>query len=220
LGKLGNWFLQRFPALPKIYEALLKEPIPRQPSWWYFGLGGTVLFLLIVQIITGILLALYYKPSPEEAYESVLFIMSDVRFGWLIRSIHSYSGQLMVIAVALHLLRVLVAGSYKPPRELTWIVGIFLFLVTMGFAFTGYLLPWDQKAYWATTVGTEMAGAIPLAGTPLLQPLRAGSEVGDLTLTRFYDAHIMILPAAIMTLIAVHIFLVRLQGVSPPTGQE
>jgi quinol-cytochrome oxidoreductase complex cytochrome b subunit len=216
LGRLADWFLQRFPALPNIYDALLREPIPHQPFWWYFGLGGTILFLFIVQVATGILLGLYYKPTPEAAYESVLFIMSDVRFGWLIRSLHSYSGQLMVVAVLLHMLRVLITGSYKPPRELTWVAGVFLFLVTMGFAFTGYLLPWDQRSYWATTVGTEMAGAVPLIGEPILNLLRAGSEVGDLTLTRFYAAHIVILPGAILILIGLHIFLVRLQGVSPP----
>jgi quinol-cytochrome oxidoreductase complex cytochrome b subunit len=199
---------------------VLKEPIPRQPAWWYFGLGGTVLFLIIVQFITGALLSLYYRPTPEQAYESVLFIMSDVRFGWLIRSIHSWSGQLTVVVIVLHMLRVLIAGAYKAGRELTWVVGVLLLSITLGFAFTGYLLPWDQRSYWATTVGTEMVGAVPLIGEPLLKLLRGGAEVTWLTLSRFYSAHTMLLPAAILALIGLHIFLVRLQGVSPPPRED
>ncbi|MCL4459861.1 MAG: cytochrome b N-terminal domain-containing protein [Chloroflexi bacterium] len=211
-----SWLNERYEGLPDVYKYLLKEPIPKQPRWWYLGLGGTVLFFFIVQVITGILLSFYYKPTPEGAYESILFIMGDVRFGWLIRSIHSWSAQLMIISVILHMLRVLVSGAYKRPRELTWVVGVFLFFITLAFGFTGYLLPWDQRAYWATTVGTEMAGSVPLIGTALLRLLRAGSEVSDLTLTRFYGTHMLVLPAVLMGLVALHILLVRLQGVSEP----
>jgi quinol-cytochrome oxidoreductase complex cytochrome b subunit len=170
----GGWIEQRTRGRALV-DALLHVRIPAEARTLYFG--GTALFLFGIQVATGTLLALYYKPTPEAAYDSVLFVMSDVSFGWLIRSIHHWAANLMILFVVLHLLRVVFQGAYKDPRELTWLLGMGLLGVTMVFGFTGYLLPWDQRAYWATVVGTEIAGDVPLIGGPLLLLLRGGAEV-------------------------------------------
>jgi quinol-cytochrome oxidoreductase complex cytochrome b subunit len=186
----------------------------------YF-LGGMTLFFLGVQAITGILLALYYQASPQTAYQSVLNIMNNVRFGWLIRSIHSWSANLMIAACVLHMLRVYLQGAYKKPREITWGVGVVLLLITLGFGFTGYLLPWDQRAFWATTVGTEIAGVIPLVGDGILQFLRGGENVSGVTLTRFFGIHTLVLPLSVLLFVGIHLLLLHEQGLaSPPDSEE
>ncbi len=176
------------PSLP----ALLHVRIPMSARTYYFG--GIALFLFGVQVVTGTLLALYYSPTPEAAYKSVQSITSDVSFGWLIRSIHHWAANLMILFVALHLGRVFFQAAYKYPRELTWVIGIGLLLVTLGFGFTGYLLPWDQRAYWATVVGTEIAGGVPLVGDQLLLLLRGGPDVTGATMSRFFGIHVLVLP--------------------------
>jgi len=208
-----EWVDQRY-RMRELMQALLHVHIPREAKTLY--LGGIALFLFMVQVITGSLLTLYYQPTPDTAYDSVLFITSDVNFGWLIRSIHAWGANLMILVVMLHLLRVYFQGAYKPPRELTWGVGVLLLVITMGFGFTGYLLPWDQRAYWATTVGTEMAGVVPVVGDYLLRFLRGGADITDATLSRFYGVHTLLLPLTLGAVIALHVVLIHQQGLANP----
>ena len=171
--------------------------------------------------MTGIFLTVYYTPSPDHAYDSVQYIMEGVAFGWLIRGIHHWGATLMVIVVFIHLLRVFITASFKFPRELTWLIGIGLFLATLGMGFTGYLLPWNQKAYWATTVGTQIAGSVPFIGEFILKALRGGPDLSALTLQRFFSAHIWIIPAVLAGLIGVHLFLIIKHGESHfPTKED
>lgn len=214
-GGLWGWLDERF-GLAEGLKRALRKPVPRHARTWSYCLGGLTFFAFIVQVVTGILLALYYKPTPESAYDSVLFVMNRVPFGWLIRSMHVWSAHLMIVALFGHMIRVLVTGSYKPPRELNWVAGMLLLVVTLGFGFTGYLLPWDQRAFWATVVGTESANSVPLIGPPLLYLLRGGPEVTDLTLTRFYAIHVLVLPAVMVVLLLLHFVMIRRQGISGP----
>ncbi len=213
LERSVQWVDERY-QLRVVVNALLHVPIPRTARTYF--LGGITLFFFGVQAITGILLSLYYRPTPESAYDSVLFIMNNVSFGWLIRSIHSWGANLMIIACVLHMLRIFFQGAYKAPRELTWMAGVILLLLTMGFGFTGYLLPWDQRAFWATTVGSEIAGAIPLAGATLLRFLRGGTEVTTLNLSRFFGTHVLVLPVSLALMLVVHLTLVHQQGLADP----
>ena len=209
----GGWFEQRTRGRA-LAAALLHVRIPAEARTLYFG--GSALFLFGIQVATGTLLALYYKPTPAAAYDSVLYVMSDVSFGWLIRSIHHWAANLMILFVVLHLLRVFFQAAYKYPRELTWVFGIGLFGVTMVFGFTGYLLPWDQRAYWATVVGTEIAGFVPLVGDQMLVLLRGGIDVTEATLSRFFGLHVLVLPLALAVLLAVHLTLVHQLGLANP----
>ena len=208
-----DWMDERF-QVRALADALLHVYIPRDAKTYY--LGGITLFLFIVQAITGSLLTLYYQGSPDTAYDSVLFITSSVNFGWLIRSIHAWGANLMVIGCILHLLRVYFQGAYKRPREVTWMVGVILLIVTLSFGFTGYLLPWDQRAYWATTVGTESARAVPLIGEYLLVVMRGGVEITKTTLSRFYGIHTLWLPLSLAILLASHVLLIHQQGLANP----
>lgn len=217
LDKGREWLDERL-DVSQLADSALHVDIPKGVKTYF--LGGMTLFFLGVQVTTGILLALYYRPGAQEAYESVLFIMNSVRFGWLIRSIHSWGANLMIVACVLHMLRIYLQGAYKKPREITWLVGIVLLLVTLGFGFTGYLLPWDQRAFWATTVGTEIAGSVPVIGDPLLRFLRAGSDVSGLTLSRFYGIHTLVLPALIAGFVGVHLLLIHEQGLATPPGAQ
>ena len=212
--RVWDWLDGRY-QLASLMGALLHVEIPRSARTYYFG--GITLFFFMVQAITGILLSLYYQPSPDTAYNSILFIMNQVNFGWLIRSIHAWGANLMILFCVLHLLRIFFQGVYKVPREVTWLVGGCLLAVTLGFGFTGYLLPWDQRAFWATTVGTEIAGAVPIVGQQLLVFLRSGPEVTARTLSRFFGVHVLALPATLLTLLLVHITLVHQQGLADPT---
>jgi cytochrome b6 len=213
--RVGDWFDERFDVRIPL-EAFLKKPVPKHAIRWYFCLGGITFALFLIQGATGILLSLYYKPTPEAAYESILFIMNSVRFGWLIRSIHSWSASLMIATCVAHMLRVYITGAYKRPRELNWVAGVFLLLLTLGFGFTGYLLPWDQKALWGSTVGSEIVGVVPLIGGTLLGLLRGGAEITGLTLTRFYGIHMLVLPLLLLSFLAVHFVIIRRQGISGP----
>jgi len=215
-GALG-WVEGRLHLGPFI-AALLHVRIPSDAKTFY--LGGITLFLFGIQVVTGTLLALYYSPTPDAAYESVLSITSDVEFGWLIRSVHHWAANLMILFLVLHVLRIFVQAAYKYPRELTWIVGGGLLLITIGFGFTGYLLPWDQRAYWATVVGTEIAGDVPLIGPSLLLLLRGGAEVSEATLARFFGIHVLVLPLLIGGLVALHLLFVHQQGLANPKRAE
>lgn len=196
-------------------EKALKKPVPHHVNWT-FCFGGITFFMFLVLAVTGILLLMYYRPTTAEAYASVVYIANEVPFGWLIRGLHFWAGNLMIVMVILHMLRVFFYGAYKPPRDLNWIAGFVLLMVTLGFGFTGYLLPWNQISYWATTVGTEIPGAIPLVGDTLKYLTRGGAEVSQTTLTRFFAIHVVILPAVIAFFLAVHFAVIRRQGISGP----
>ena len=168
----------------------------------------------MLQIVTGILLTIYYVPTPDHAYDSVQFITTQVPAGWLIRGLHHYGASAMVILSVLHMIRVIVYGAYKFPREITWFSGVGLLLVVVGFGFTGYLLPWDQKAFWATTVGTRIAGVAPVVGDATLRIMRGGEDLSAVTLARFFGVHVWVLPAALLILLGIHLYLVIRIGIS------
>jgi cytochrome b6 len=182
--------------------------------WYYFG--GAALFLFTVQVATGILLMFYYKASADTAFESVQFITAKVPFGWLIRSIHSWSANLMVLAVFVHMFSVFFLKAYEKPRELTWLTGIFLLFVVMGFGFSGYLLPWNELAFFATKVGTDMVGKVPVIGAHLLTILRGGEEVTGSTLPRFFALHVAVFPFLLTSLVVAHLIFIQVQGMHEP----
>ena len=213
--RLGDWLDERFDVRIPL-EAFLKKPVPKHAIRWYFCLGGITFALFAIQGVTGILLSLYYRPTPEQAYDSILFIMNNVRFGWLIRSLHSWSASLMIAFCVAHMLRVFITGAYKRPRELNWVAGVVLLLMTLAFGFTGYLLPWDQKALWGSTVGSQILGVVPLIGGWLLGLLRGGPDITGLTLTRFYGVHMLVLPAITFLFLGAHFVIIRRQGISGP----
>ena len=176
---------------------LLDEPLPPGVGWW-FVTGSILLFLLVLQLVTGVVLTMYYVPSPEFAYDSVRYITDRLPFGRLVRGLHFFGASFIVIAAVIHMLRVVLFGSYKKPREVTWMTGVVLLLLILGFALTGYLLPWDQKAYWATTVTINIARSTPLFGEQVAALMRGGVDLGALTLLRWYTAHVFLLPAALV----------------------
>ena len=218
-GKLWTWLDERV-GLAELEKLAHKKQVPvhRHRLWYYFG--GMTLFLFVVQVLTGILLLLYYRPSAEEAYESIQFLMAEVQFGWLIRSFHAWSANLMIVALFVHLFSVLLLKSYRRPREITWVSGVALFGIALAFGFTGYLLPWNELAYFATKVGTEITGAVPLVGRFALRLLRGGDEVTGATLTRFYGIHVAVLPAIVTVLLGLHLYLVQRHGMSVPPAVE
>ncbi len=191
-------------------------PRHRHAVWYY--LGGMTLFLFGIQVATGILLLLYYRPSAEEAFESIQFLMTKVPFGWLVRSIHSWSANLLIFVLFLHMFTVYFMRAYRRPRELTWVTGVLLLFLMLGFGFSGYLLPWNMLAFFATQVGTEVAGALPIVGDFALRFLRGGSQVTGGTLTRFYGMHVAVLPAITTVVLGLHLFLVQKHGMSVPPG--
>ena len=197
-----------------VRRVLLDEEIPAGTGW-AFTLGSVLLALIVIQLLTGAFLTLYYAPTPDHAYESVRFISSTAA-GRLVRGLHHFGASFLVVFLVLHLLRVVVLGSYKPPRELTWLSGLLLLGLVLAFALTGYLLPWDQRAYWATVVTINISKLSPGIGELLAGLLRGGSTIGALTLTRWYSAHVIFLPALLVLLTVAHIVLMRLQGSSGP----
>jgi len=209
--KVLTWLDERL-GLTTIYDTVLDRKVPKV-NWW-FTLGSATLFLLVLQIVTGMFLTVYYVPSPDHAYDSIQYIMNDVAFGWLIRGIHHWGASFMVLFVFVHMLRTFYMAAYKYPREITWVTGVFLLLATLGMGFTGYLLPWNQRAYWATTVGTEIPGTVPLIGPFLTRALRGGAELSAVTLARFFSVHIWFLPAIILLLLGIHFYLIIRIGIS------
>jgi ubiquinol-cytochrome c reductase cytochrome b subunit len=210
-SRLFQWLDDRL-GLSTIYNVTLDRKVPKVN--WFYTLGSASLFLFVMQAVTGIFLAVYYVPSPENAYNSIQYIMNEVAFGWLIRGIHHWGATLMVIFVFLHMLRTFFFAAYKFPREITWLTGVILLLATLGMGFTGYLLPWNQRSYWATTVGTEIAGTVPVIGDFILRVLRGGTDLSGVTLARFFAVHIWFIPAIIVALIGVHMYLVIRIGIS------
>jgi quinol-cytochrome oxidoreductase complex cytochrome b subunit len=215
--KLFIWLDERL-GLNDVYKAVLDRPEPKG-NWWN-TLGSASMFLFVMQALTGIFLTVYYTPSPDHAYDSIQYIMNGVAFGWLIRGIHHWGASLMVIVVVIHMVRVFVTASYKYPRELTWLIGAALLICTLGMGFTGYLLPWNQQAYWATTVGTSIAGSVPLIGPFILKVLRGGPDLSALTLNRFFSAHIWMLPLVLAGLMGIHLFLIIKHGESQFPGKD
>src|SRR6478672_704614 len=214
-----RWLDERL-QLDRLIAPLRHKTVPvHSLTYWYF-FGGITLFLFIVQVLTGILLLLYYRPGANEAFESVQYIMTQVEFGWLIRSVHSWSANLMIFTAFAHMFSVLFLKAYRKPRELTWVTGVILLVLTMGFGFSGYLLPWNTLAFFATKVGTEIAGQVPVIGKPLMIFLRGGEEVTGATLTRFFGFHVAVLPGLATLLVGLHILLVQRFGISVPPKLE
>jgi len=211
IERVRNWLDTRI-GLRTIYATVLDRKVPKVN--WSFTLGSATLFLVVMQGITGIFLTAYYVPHPDQAYESINYIMNEVAFGWLIRGIHHWGATLMIVTVVLHMLRTFFYAAYKYPRELTWITGVLLLLVTLGMGFTGYLLPWNQRSYWATTVGTNITETVPFVGDFVNRALRGGEDLSTLTLSRFFSAHIWMLPAALIGILGIHLYLVVRLGIS------
>ena len=193
--------------------------VPVHRSTHFYYLGGMALFLFLVQIVTGILLSLYYKPSPDQAFESVRAIVTEVDFGWLIRSAHSWSANLLIGVLLLHLLTTYMMRAYRRPREATWVTGVVLLGLFLAFGFSGYLLPWNGLAFFATRVGTAIVGAVPVVGDQLLLLARGGENVTGDTLARFYALHVVVLPLLTFVLLGVHLYLVQRHGMSVPDGE-
>jgi ubiquinol-cytochrome c reductase cytochrome b subunit len=213
--KLRPWLAARFniEAAEQFIEQQAHKPLPPHVGFWH-TFGSLSLYLFLNQVVTGILLMVYYRPTTDTAFESIRFIMTKAHFGWLIRGLHAWGATLMILCVLVHMLRTFFMGAYKRPRELTWVIGVLIFGCTVTFGFTGYLLPWNQLSYWGTVVGTEIAGAIPLAGEYLKILLRGGEGVTGETLARFYVLHVVVLPWVLTMLIATHLFLMRVQGLA------
>jgi cytochrome b6 len=214
-NRAADWVDDRY-QIAEPLQKILKKPVPKYATRWFYCLGGITAFLFVVQGITGILLAFYYKPTPEAAYNSILYIESQVYFGSAIRAIHHWCANGMIVVCVAHMLRVFIMGAYKRPRELNWVSGVLLLILTLVFGFTGYLLPWDQRAFWATTVGSEIAGAIPAIGDLALIFLRVGWNVTGETLSRFYGLHVIVVPLATITFMVAHFLMIRRQGIAKP----
>ncbi len=216
-SSIGTWLDERT-GWRKVWEAIFLRKVPKVN--WLYTLGSASLFVAINQIVTGILLTIYYVPTPDHAYDSVQYITTEVPAGWFIRGLHHWGASAMVVLVLFHMLRVIMHGAYKYPREITWLSGVVLFLIVIGFGFTGYLLPWDQKAYWATTVGTRIAGTAPVLGAWILRIIRGGEDLSAITLARFFGVHIWALPVLLLSLIGSHLYLVVRNGISAVPDRE
>jgi cytochrome b6 len=206
--------------LDALLEYARHKEVPQHRFSWAYFFGGLTLFFFIVQVCSGILLLLYYRPTAEAAFDSVQFIMTRVRFGWLIRSIHSWSANLMILAAFLHMFSVFLMKSYARPRELTWWTGCILLALSLGFGFSGYLLPWNMLAFFATRVGTEMVHQVPLIGGWLLRFLRGGDEVSGATLTRFFGFHVAVLPMLTTFVLIAHLLFIQRQGMHVPASMQ
>ena len=214
MKKLADWLDNRT-GFRFLRHHALDEPLPPGTGWW-FTLGSLLLFGLTIQVATGIALAMYYAPTPDHAWDSVRYITTDVRGGSFLRGLHHWGASLVVVAAMLHLIRVVIFGSYRKPREVNWLVGLVLLLIILAFGLTGYLLPWDQRAYWATVVAINISKLTPVVGEFVAGLLRGGSEIGALTLTRWYSAHVLLLPLALLSLVVAHLYLMRRHGISGP----
>jgi quinol---cytochrome c reductase cytochrome b subunit, bacillus type len=209
-----DWLDERSGLVGGVKYFLFRH-VPRDTSWAQ-TLGSASLTAFIVQTVTGVVLAFYYKPDPNSAYESIQHITHDVTLGWLVRGMHKWGASVFIILMFFHMARVFLFGAYKYPRELNWIVGVLILVLGMLEGFTGYLLPWDQTAYWATVVGINLNGTAPILGPYIASFLRGGAEIGPDTLARFYSMHMLLIPGAIIALIGFHLYLVVHLGVTSP----
>ncbi|MFO0811366.1 MAG: cytochrome bc complex cytochrome b subunit [Gemmataceae bacterium] len=211
---MSAWFRKRIPIQGDVLREMTNEPVPYHLKRWWFCLGGTPLYLFVVQIATGILLAFYYQPSPTTAYQSVQYISDQVQYGWYIRSLHKWAATMMIAAVVLHQMRVYFTGAYRKPREINWAIGMVLLLCTLTVGFTGYSLVYEQLSYWGATVGANIADSVPIVGSFGKRMLLGGSVYNDKTLSRLFILHAAVLPTTMVLLIGVHIVLIRLHGVT------
>jgi len=214
MGKVYNWFQERL-EIQAIADDISSKYVPPHVNIFYC-FGGIVFTLFLVQVATGFAMTFYYRPSVADAFASVEYMMTQVNFGWLIRSIHRWSASMMVLMMILHVFRVYLTGGFKKPRELTWVTGVILASVTVSFGVTGYSLPWDQIGYWACKIVTGVPEAIPVVGTALVELLRGGASVGQATLTRFYSLHTFVLPLITAVFMLAHFLMIRKQGISGP----
>jgi cytochrome b6 len=214
MSNVYDWFQERL-EIQAIADDITSKYVPPHVNIFYC-LGGITLTCFIVQVATGFAMTFYYRPTVTEAFASVQYIMTEVNFGWLIRSVHRWSASMMVLNMILHVCRVYLTGGFKKPRELTWVTGVALASVTVSFGVTGYSLPWDQVGYWACKILTGVPDAIPIVGGLLVEVLRGGVSVGQSTLTRFYSAHTFVLPVVAVVLMLTHFVMIRKQGISGP----
>ena len=212
MGRVFDWIDSRF-GIKDPHRRFLDRPIPKGIGYSYC-LGGAAFTFFLISAFTGLLLSVYYVPSETEAYRSIVRIQEEVRLGWLVRSVHKWSASLLIVFIGLHATRVFVSGAYRPPRELNWVIGVLTFIFSMASGFTGYLLPWDQRAYWATVVGTSMAATVPFLGEHLLHAVRGSAEVDGATLIRFYSMHVLYLPFLMSVVLWAHFHMVKRQGIS------
>jgi cytochrome b6 len=212
-----SWFRARLDLEP-LRALLRRKPVPVHRHSWIYALGDAAVFLFAFQVATGGLLMLYYQPAQDSAHESVRRIMTEVPYGWLIRSIHAWGASALVGVVWLHLVTVLFARAYRRPRELVWVSGVLMLFVVMGSGFSGYLLPWNELSYCATRVGTEIPGKLPGVGPLVVRFLRGGDQLTGETITRFFAAHVMLAPVSVVLLLSIHTLLARVRGVSLPDG--
>ncbi|MEM7483140.1 MAG: cytochrome bc complex cytochrome b subunit [Acidobacteriota bacterium] len=215
MSRAGDWLAERFPVSPEQLRTMTNEPVPLHLKRFWFALGGTPAYLFVVQVVTGIILAFYYQPTPATAYESVRYITEEAAFGWYVRGLHKWGATLMIAAVILHQMRVYFTGAYRKPRELNWMVGMTLLIATLMLGFTGYSLVYEQLSYWGATVGANMAAGVPLIGNLLQQMLLGGETYNEHTLSRFYVLHAAVLPMLIVILVMLHIALIRMHGIAP-----
>jgi ubiquinol-cytochrome c reductase cytochrome b subunit len=216
MNRVLGWIDDRI-DIAGIKRGLLDRKMPGGLTWWH-TLGSATLTVFLVQVVTGIVLAMYYSPSPDHAYDSIRYLEKAVISGATLRGIHHWGASAMVILVLAHMIRVFSMGAYKYPREINWVLGVFLLFIVLGFSFTGYLLPWDQKAYWATQVGTNIAGTTPVVGPMLVKLLRGGGQLGAATLERFFALHVLLLPMMLVVVVMLHLALVIRQGIAPRTA--
>jgi menaquinol-cytochrome c reductase cytochrome b subunit len=214
-----DWLEERS-GLVGATKYFLFRKVPRDIGWWH-TLGSATLTAFLVQVVTGVILAMYYKPDPNSAYESIQHITNDLTLGWLVRGMHRWGASVFIILLFFHMGRVFLFSAYKYPRELNWIIGVLILATGLAEGFTGYLLPWDQTAYWASVVGININGTAPFIGDWLAQFLRGGAEIGPETLPRFYSLHMLLIPGALFALIGLHLYLVVRLGVAPnPWAKE
>lgn len=214
MSKVYDWFDERL-EIQGIADDIATKYVPPHVNIFYC-LGGIVFTLFLVQVTTGFAMTFYYRPTVAEAFTSIQYIMTDVNFGWLIRSIHRWSASMMVLTMILHVFRVYLTGGFKKPRELTWVTGVLLAVCVVSFGVTGYSLPWDQVGYWAVKIVTGVPDAIPLLGGFIVELLRGGVGVGQATLTRFYSLHTFLLPLFTAIFMLAHFLMIRKQGISGP----
>ncbi len=214
MKRLFDWLDDRTGYRAGLHH-VFEEPLPKGTGW-AFTTGSIAMFLIGVQVLTGIVLSMYYVPAPALAYESVRYITSELTYGFIIRGLHFWGASFIVIASIVHMVRVFLYGSYKAPREVTWLTGVVMLLLILAFSLSGYLLPWDQKAYWATTVTINIARGTPIVGEYVADVLRGGTVLGALTLGRWYAAHVFLLPAAMVLFVVAHLALMRRHGISGP----
>jgi ubiquinol-cytochrome c reductase cytochrome b subunit len=216
MNAVMRWIDERI-DITGVKRGLLDRRMPGGLTWWH-TLGSATLTVFLVQLTTGIALAMYYSPSPDHAYDSIRYLERAVVSGATLRGIHHWGASAMVVLVLAHMIRVFSMGAYKYPREINWVLGVILLFIVLGFSFTGYLLPWDQKAYWATQVGTNIAGTTPVVGPIIVKLLRGGGQLGAATLARFFALHVLLLPMLLVMIAMLHLALVIRQGIAPRTA--